>query len=431
MLRISKSAMAAAMLPCVVIFGLGLWSPPVVASDKPKVSCGPLEFSEKVVAGGEKDFMIVRHLKLAGTNRQIGKKLGEIAKTRHGVTLNPTDPTALQARREFYRRNYPNHFGRAGGVADAFGVTLETANVDAMELPFNLQLNAGCSTVYYPPQYTASGHATLSRNYDFTTGTFAEVMGVPPSPKSRAMTADVYVMEVYPDQGYPSLYLCAYDLLGAGLDGINSAGLTVAILAVDEGRETPEPVETAQAGLNEIEVPRFLLDTCATVEEAKTALMATKQYYSFIPCHYIIGDHSGKSFIWEYSAGHNREHITDGGGQPQIITNHPIYKYSSLESLPKQEPGGGSFYRFRRMHEEMAKVGGKHSLENMKQTNLCVQAAAPAKPLGHKPNRTLWHSLYDAADLTLQVDFYLGEGASADAAPRRSGYMSFTIANKK
>lgn len=245
------------------------------------------------------------------------------------------------------------------------------------------------------------------------------------------MTADVYVMEVYPDQGYSSLYLCAYDLLGACIDGINSAGLTVALLAIDEGPQTRDPAIGAQAGLNEIEVPRFLLDTCASVDEAKSALMTTKQYYGFIPCHYIVGDRSGKSFIWEYSAGHNREYVTDGNGQPQIITNHPIYKYKSVDDLPKQEPGGGSYYRLRKMHEEITKVGSKHSLDNIKHTNFCVRAVEPAVPQGRKPNRTLWHSLYDVRDLTLQVDFYLGEEPSADAASCRSGYLAFKLDDKK
>lgn len=432
MFRVSKSAYWIAALTFGTIIGYALWSPPNLASDKPKATpTGTLNFSEKVVAGGPTDFMVVRHVKMAGSNSEIGKKLAEIAKARHAVTLRTTDPTALRARREFYRRNYPHHFLRASGVAKAFGLKFETANVDAMELPFNLELHPGCSTVYYPPQYTESGHPILSRNYDFTTGTFAEVVGQRPNPGTRAMTADVYVMEVYPAQGYPSLFLCAYDMLGACLDGMNSAGLTVALLAVDEGPQTRDPATDAQAGLNEIEVPRFLLDTCATVDEAQAALMATKQYYSFIPCHYIIGDRSGRSFIWEYSAGHNREYIIDGGGQPQIITNHPIYKYKSVDELPKQEPGGGSYYRLRKMHDEISKVGGKHSLENIKQTNFCVRAAEPAVPDGRKPNRTLWHSIYDAKDLTLQLDFYLGDGPSTDAAQRRSGYLAFKLEEKK
>ena len=420
------------MLPCVTIFGIGLWSPPglAVAAPKPALA-GGLSFSEKQVAGGPSDFMTVRHIKMVGGNRDIGKKLAEIAKNRHAVTLRTTDPTTLRARRDFYRRNYPDHFERSKGVAEAFGLTLETSNVDSMELPFNLELTAGCSTVYYPPQYTESGHPILSRNYDFSTGTFAEILGLPFKPTARAMTADIYVMEVYPDQGYSSLYLCAYDLLGGCIDGINSAGLTVAILAVDEGPQMRDPAVTAQAGLNEIEVTRFLLDTCTTVDEAKAALMATKQYYSFIPCHYIIGDRSGRSFIWEYSAGHNREYVIDGDGRPQIITNHPIYKYKSVDELPKQEPGGGSFYRFRRMHEEIAKVGGKHSLENIKHTNYCVRAVESSAPQGRKRHRTLWHSIYDVRDLTLQVDFYLGEGSSADAVSRRSGYLAFRLEEKK
>lgn len=432
MFRISKPAIATVVLPFFAFIGVSLWSPPelVVAAPKP-APAGGLSFSEKQVAGGPSDFMTVRHIKMAGSNRDIGKKLADIAKNRHAVTLRTTDPTTLRARRDFYRRNYPNHFDRASGVAEAFGSTLETSGGDAMELPFNLDLSAGCSTVYYPPSYTESGHAMLSRNYDWNTGTFAEWLGLPSKSTSRASTADVYIMEVYPDKGHPCLYLCAYDLLGACLDGVNSAGLTVAMLAVHDGPQSNDPARVLQAGLGEVEVSRFLLDTCATVEEAKTALMTTKQYYGFIPSHYIIGDRSGKSFIWEYSIGHNREYVTNGNGQPQFITNHPVYKYKSVEDFPKQEPGGESFYRFRRMQEEVAKVGGKHSLDHMKQTNFCVRATAQAPSEGRKPLRTLWHSIYDCQDLILQVDFYLGEGTSPGAAPRSSGYLTFRLENGK
>ncbi len=34
-------------------------------------------------------------------------------------------------------------------------------------------------------------------------------------------------------------------------------------------------------------MPRMLLDTCATVEDAQEALLMTKQYYAFLPQHYL------------------------------------------------------------------------------------------------------------------------------------------------
>ena len=82
MSKISKPAIAALVLPFIAFIGVGLWSPPglAVAAPKPALA-GGLSFSEKQVAGGPSDFMTVRHIKMAGGNRDIGKKLAEIAKT--------------------------------------------------------------------------------------------------------------------------------------------------------------------------------------------------------------------------------------------------------------------------------------------------------------------------------------------------------------
>ena len=94
------------------------------------------------------------------------------------------------------------------------------------------------------------------------------------------------------------------------LDGINSEGLTVALLGDDETVEkySREPAGLDAAGLGELQMPRLLLDTCATAEEAKEALLMTKKSYSFNPVHYLVADRHGKGFVWEYSQHRNREY---------------------------------------------------------------------------------------------------------------------------
>ena len=79
-----------------------------------------------------------------------------------------------------------------------------------------------------------------------------------------------YLFEVHPDEGYPSLYFSQADLLSGCLDGINSEGLTVIMLADDESsaRYPGPPETTVGVGLHPLLAPRLLLDTCATVEPA-------------------------------------------------------------------------------------------------------------------------------------------------------------------
>jgi acyl-CoA:6-aminopenicillanic acid acyl transferase len=388
---------------------------------------GALEFREEVAAGGPSDFTTVRHLVLRGSNFEIGKKLAEIARSRHDTKLSPADPLVGPLRVAFFRDRWPAHFERMRGAAAAFDATVD-GPLDAGGLAFDLGGEPGCSVVFYPPASTESGHAILSRNYDFSTATYSELLGRKPAPGEKAMDADTYVIETTPDRGYPSLYLCAYDLLGGCIDGMNSKGLTVALLADDESaaKGRVEPNRGAAVGLDEIEIGRFLLDTCATVDEAKAALLSTKQYYAFTLCHYLIGDRSGRSFVWEHSPSFNVEHVVDGVGKPQIVTNHPLHRYHSSAELPHEDAHPESSYtRYRALEAKIAAASGKLSLDAIKSANACVSAAGLPGP-GGKPGRTLWHALYDATDGSLAVDFYLGESPSG-GAPRRSGYLAFRL----
>ena len=380
-----------------------------------------LKFSERVVAGGPDDFMTVRHLRMHGSQQAIGSKLAAIAQSRHGVEVVRLDPPMADSRLEFYRTTYPMHYERALGVKDHFGATLGDG-LDPTALPYNLPNNFGCSVVYYPPSHCASGHATLSRNYDWSTGTWADLLGPSAQKDERRTTEDPYVIEVYPDRGYPSLYLCAYELLGGCFDGVNSEGLTVALLANNTG-VAPIPSNTWQAGLSEVEIGRYLLETCANAEEARKALESIDFYYLLVACHYMIGDSEGNSFVWEYSVNRKRRYLTDGTAGPQWVTNHPIHKkaYPTAESIPASLTSS-TFARFRRLHDEINKAPIKRTLDDIKHANRCVRAAGQ----GRAPGRTLWHSLYDCHDKSLDIDFYLGENG-ADGQDKRSGYLHFQL----
>ena len=390
-------------------------------------------FSEEEVAGGPDDFLVARHVQVRGTQREIGRCLAEIARSRHAVKPVPLDPFVLRARHEWYRRNWPALWERALGAADAYELDLERTDLDVVSLMINIVLSAPqCSTVYYPPASTSSNHALLSRNYDFSTGTFAEVMKLPGTADARPMTGDPYIIESHPDRGYPSLVISAYSPLAGCSDGVNSEGLTVALLSDNEIWNDPramEPTSAAQAGLNEGEVPRFLLDMCANVDEAKVALHGAKQYYRGAPCHYIVGDRSGRSFVWEHSRSHNREYVTDGGGVPQLLTNHPLFRYDSADKMPADRDPLGTYSRYRTLRAEIARSSGRLSIDDVKRVNSCVSIVdAPGTPKPKSPERTLWHAVYDCAERTLEVDFYLGEDpGSPDRQQRRSGYLRFEL----
>ncbi len=371
----------------------------------------------EVVAGGPADVVEVGHLVLRGTHREIGRSLAEVAQDRHGVApAAGGDPAVTRARRHWYEREWPAHFQRMLGVADVHGLAVDD---DAVELGLLAYLGAppGCSVAWLPPEVVASGHPTLSRNYDFPAATLTEILGGVAQPGELAMTARPYVTETYPaDGGRACLFIGAYELLGGCLDGVNDAGLVVAMLADDEPGGAG-PTLAPAAGLNEIQVLRYLLETCTTTGEARAGLRAAQQYVMFQACHYLVADATGDSFVWE-----SGRHVVEGAGEVQVVTNHLLHGRPSLEDLPAGDGPSATYARARRLTAAVAARAGPMSTDEIKAAHACVDRtdAGPVAP------RTLWHGIYDAADRSLDVSFHLGD-AVGGAGARRSPYRHFRL----
>jgi hypothetical protein len=255
-------------------------------------------------------------------------------------------------------------------------------------------------------------------------------------------------MEWYPaDGGYASLALHAFDTLAGTLEGINSAGLVVSILADNEATSElgpklePHPGPQQVVGLHELAVMRLLLDTCATVAEAEQALLMVKQYYRFVPCHYIIADKAGRSFIYENSTGRNVQHVIEGTGQPQMVTNFQLYKHPTPETMPngKVVLETEAFWRYRQLANLVGSRSGGFTADEMRAANAAVTCHAVFEALSGDPaqrdraaavrNRTVWHSLYDQEAGTVEVSFYLGEENHPDGTrhERLSEYLAFGL----
>jgi predicted choloylglycine hydrolase len=71
-----------------------------------------------------------------------------------------------------------------------------------------------------------------------------------------------YLFEIYPDKGYSSLAICAFEYLGGVLDGINSEGLAVSILSESESGQKVGYEPGNEAGMYELMSMRYLLDNC-------------------------------------------------------------------------------------------------------------------------------------------------------------------------
>jgi hypothetical protein len=239
---------------------------------------------------------------------------------------------------------------------------------------------------------------------------------------------------MHPDKSYASVALCAYDLLSGVLDGMNSEGLTVALLADDElhSKFPMEPTGDSAVGVGALQMQRFLLDTCATAEEAKEALLSTKQYYEFLSVHYLIADRQGKAFVWEYSQAHNREYILENPGHPLITTNFSLHRYGKKNVPPSADEVKKVCGRYCALAGRIAELPGKVSVEQIKKTHQLVEATGGSF-LGRPPNRTLWHCLYLPEERKLQVSFYLRDELDPAGNGKRrivrSPYIDFDLSS--
>jgi hypothetical protein len=374
-----------------------------------------------IVAGGTPaDFLTVRYLRVAGTDREIGHALAGAAQHAHGAMVGPSqapDPQVQRARRTWFAANYPALHERMKGVGDAFDVDSTDDSWDLAWLG-TYELPAGCSSVFYPGTGTKDGHGLLARNFDFPTLTYSEITGGAAVPDERPLASDPWIVELHPQGGCSSIVIGIMDVLGA-MDGMNSAGLAVSLLADNES-PAQEPSVIPQVGLSEQQIIRYLLDTCATVDEAKQALLLAKQYYFFVPCHFPVADRSGRSFVWEHSPGHNREHIVEPSASDRMVcTNHLLHRWPEISELPDDPLLDGTaaltYQRYRTLHGAVSK-GALVDRDDIREQFAEVGFTAPV-PMA----RTFWHAIYDLDDPALEVCFYLRdeEGVSRYTDPMR------------
>jgi len=401
-----------------------------LAGGEPSPPVAKVVQKDQVVAGSPKDSMEVRHLVLKGTNEEIGRELATIARERYQTRPRASDDSLrTRAQRRYIERNYSILHDRMRGAAAAFGKRLEDDAWNLSEVAFT-DLRAGCSVMYLPPGSTSFGTGVVSRDYDFTTGSlgfgFLE-------PGMLHPTARPYVVEMHPDRGYASVALVAYEMLSGVLDGINSEGLTVTLAMDDEvfSKQPIDPTRGPSAGLGELQTLRMLLDTCGNVAEAKEALLLTKQYYAFVPVHYLIADRFGNSFIWEYAQAHNREYIIEDPSKPLVMTNFTLHRRSTEGRPPTVDQAKSVCRRYCKLGEQLA-GGGAMSLERIKEVHRTVDCELPKSAEPHRPPvRTLWHSLYFPEERRLQVSFYLRDeevpGQPDKVKIARSDYVEFRL----
>lgn len=367
----------------------------------------------------EETYSQVYHLKIQGANSYIGEFIGEHIKANHSFTPPKVkNPLVYKTQLEYISNIYPEFSERINGFSKVFNKT--TTNIDCSYFGFALGETL-CSAVYYPPCCTNDNKGVLSRNLDFSVNFLNE----------KAPFKKVYIQELHPENCYSSLSVVCYEVFGQALEGINSEGLSVVHLADGESaKKYPEyGSKEAKVGFNEFLPIQYLLDNCATIDEAKKALLTMKHYYHAVPVHLLITDISGESFIWERTPWGNTEIIIDNKSKPQVITNFLIHKYNTDKSLPiNREDPNCEFLRYTKLRDAL-KGRNLFNWDEIEGINSKVYF----KPSQNKDGlfadsgRTILHSFYIPDDRKLKIKFYKNDGENNSII--FSNFLEFTLKN--
>ncbi|MDP8299712.1 MAG: C45 family peptidase [Candidatus Tantalella remota] len=371
---------------------------------------------EIVLKKGPGTYMQVRHITIKGTNEEIGKALADIARKGYDTKLvKYADPVYAKARLEYMKKNYPFMHDRMKGVAKSYGVSLDDTDLDTSAL-YYWRLAPECSAIFFPADVSADGHDFFVSNRDYYTASMSEVMGKKRKPGEEDFSSRVFVVELYPDKGYSSIGVGFLDLMSINIDGINSAGLAVAMLEDDTfGIDHSSKDLSRMSGLYIYQTIRLILDTCATVEEAKIAILTNDITMALLPAHFMVIDATGKSFVYERSSKDFTDRIIGSvPGKPVPITNHSLYDYPTVDKFPKAGADDyDTFNRYRRLEKYLLSHSGKYSVKDGQEAmSLVYGRVEEASEGGHHdlPLRTLYTAVCDINDRSIAVRFYLRDG---------------------
>jgi len=366
----------------------------------------PFFSKEKQIHNESRDQCSVTHIILKGSNENIGKRLGEIAKNRHKIIFSKTKNKFINnCQKEYLKQNYPIHYKRMTGFSQAYNEKISETEYDFSSFG-NKEAEIACSAIYYPPEYTRMGEGILSRNLDF------EIIpkSIRENSKLRNPFDFIYVLEIYPDEGYPSLFISCFELFGLALDGINSKGLTVAHLHHDSLNQFGyQPHFEQSVGINEILAVQMLLDNCKNCEEAKKLLMMNKHHSIMVPVHLIIGDSNGNSFIWEYNPINRKEYILDSSNKPRIITNFPLFHYQLETDFPQTNQSNCPYERFLKIKKQIDETEIFDLIKIKKINNSVFCHSYNHHQTDTKILRTIYHNIYNINELSMDISFYKKE----------------------
>jgi penicillin V acylase-like amidase (Ntn superfamily) len=177
------------------------------------------------------------------------------------------------------------------------------------------------------------GKLLFGRNYDFFTGNGAIIV----NPRNLAKTALVYPGE-NPASWTAKYGSITFNQVGREfpMGGMNEAGLVVEMMWLAEA-EYPTP--DSRPAVMELQWIQYILDTSATIEEAKANNSLVRIMPSENHVHFLLLDHSGKAAVVEFIKGQTLFYSGDDLPVP-ALTNKPYTE--CLKAMKDFQGFGGS-----------------------------------------------------------------------------------------
>ncbi|QSH42247.1 C45 family autoproteolytic acyltransferase/hydrolase [Lentisphaerota bacterium ZTH] len=385
---------------------------PLLLLQLTQVNAAVIEKNSIICGTDKTDYLQVRHIVLRGSNMDIGKALGEIA--RRDYASNPGQyikPIFAESRRAYMQRNFPAMLERMKGVAAAFGKSRNSNLYDFSALPYDAA-PFNCSAVFIPPEHSFSKNPLLGRTCDFYMCSLAEMTGSKTTEKQPKLFQRSYVLEIYPDKGYASIAFGTMDLMNPMIGGMNEKGLVVCALADNDLPGKANKLAGGRSsGVNSMQLVRLILETCATVKEAKIAYINNKPLYMFDSAHFLVAEPSGKAAVLETAIDDLLPRITDNNGNVLILTNFALWKYPKITDFPDINPreSYNPFLRYLKLFNYVREHRSKFTEDDIKQAlkkvfaKTTASGEGAAKPL---PCRTFWRVIYNMSELTAKLIFY-------------------------
>ena len=367
------------------------------------------------------------HIIVSGSDEEIGYELASLAKEKYDCTLEKyDDPIYGEARREFFRRNWPEMNERSKGVRRAFGLAEDDNIHDTHSLPFDvydcvrgqtLEFGA-CSGLVLPIEKSDTGKGVYTaRNHDlFPLPAWSTLFGKTGPEGAWGCEERANVVEFRPDKGYKSILVGGHDLLTPFIDGINEKGLYFTTFADPNGiGEGAAAMAGGRAnGLSDVQLGAYLLSNCATVEEAKKAILTSRVIQIGMCIHMLIVDRQGNATVFEIDKTTQAYVFVDRKpGEPLFCTNHPLFTYTDPSTYPaySKEAEHNSFFRMNLLDKTYADMKAPFEKSDAKDlVDVCHCAFVDDKKAEAAfDERTLINTNCDLSKPEITVRFYLGD----------------------